>query len=173
VVGFGLGGLEGRHPDAPHERAMRIAADAGLGLVPHAGEAAGPESIRSALRMGASRIRHGVRAVEDPDLLAELIDRNIVLDVCPTSNIRLEVCSVTDHPLRKLAAAGVICSVSTDDPAMFDTDLSAEYALAAKLGVSPQAAYHAGLTGALCDETTRSRLIASNADPASRTPPVA
>jgi aminodeoxyfutalosine deaminase len=54
VVGFGLGGPEGRHPDAPHERAMRIAADAGLGLVPHAGEAAGPESIRSALRMGAS-----------------------------------------------------------------------------------------------------------------------
>lgn len=169
VVGFGLAGLEGRYPDAPHERAMRIAADAGLGLVPHAGEAAGPESIRSALRMGARRIRHGVRAVEDPDLVAELIDRQIVLDVCPTSNIRLQVCNATDHPLRKLAAAGVACSVSTDDPAMFDTDLSAEYALAATLGVSSQAAYHAGLAGALCDKATRSRLVASNADAAQRT----
>ncbi|HEX5994820.1 MAG TPA: adenosine deaminase [Jiangellales bacterium] len=173
VVGFGLAGLEGHYPDAPHERAMRIAADAGLGLVPHAGEAAGPESIRSALRMGASRIRHGVRAVEDPDLLAELVDRQIVLDVCPTSNIRLQVCDAIDHPLRKLASAGVACSVSTDDPAMFDTNLSAEYALAAELGVSPRAAYHAGLTGALCDEATRSRLAASNADAASRTPPPA
>jgi aminodeoxyfutalosine deaminase len=173
VVGFGLAGLEGRYPDAPHERAMHIAADAGLGLVPHAGEAAGPESIRSALRMGASRIRHGVRAVEDPDLVAELTDRQIVLDVCPTSNIRLQVCNATDHPLRKLAAAGVTCSVSTDDPAMLDTDLSAEYALAAKLGVTPQAAYHAGLTGALADKTTKSRLVASNADATQRTPPLA
>ncbi len=173
VVGFGLAGLEGRYPDAPHERAMRIAAGGGLGLVPHAGETAGPESIRSALRMGASRIRHGVRAVEDPDLIAELIDRHIVLDVCPTSNIRLQVCNATDHPLRKLAAAGVACSVSTDDPAMVGTDLSAEYALAASLGVSSQAAYRAGLTGALCDEATRSRLVAFNADVTQRTEPLA
>jgi aminodeoxyfutalosine deaminase len=160
VVGFGLSGREGRHPDAPYEPAMRVAADGGLGLVPHAGEAAGPASIRSALRMGASRIRHGVRAVEDPDLLAELASRGIVLDVCPTSNVRLGVATVADHPLRELAAAGVACSISTDDPAMFDTDLSAEYALAARLGVAPQAAYRAGLAGALCDGKTRARLTA-------------
>lgn len=160
VVGFGLSGREGRYPDAPYERAMRIAADGGLGLVPHAGEGAGPASIRSAIRMGATRIRHGVRAVEDPDLLAELASLRVVLDVCPTSNVRLGVTTLADHPLRRLAAAGVRCSISTDDPAMFDTDLSAEYALAAELGVGPQAAYRAGLAGALCDEKTRARLTA-------------
>jgi aminodeoxyfutalosine deaminase len=160
VVGFGLSGREGRFPDAPHERAMRIAADAGLGLVPHAGEAASPASVRSALRLGAHRIRHGVRAVEDPDLVAELAERRIVLDVCPTSNIRLMGCNSTDHPLRQLATAGVACSISTDDPAMFDTDLSAEYALAARLGVSAQAAYRAALGGVLCDEMTKARLAA-------------
>jgi aminodeoxyfutalosine deaminase len=160
VVGFGLAGLEGRYPDAPHEPAMRIASDGGLGLVPHAGEAAGPESVRSALRLGASRIRHGVRAIEDADLVAELVQRGIVLDVCPTSNIRLHVIDRADHPLRQLAEAGVACSISTDDPAMFDTNLSTEYALAAKLGVSAQAAYEAGLAGALCDEATKTRIAA-------------
>jgi aminodeoxyfutalosine deaminase len=108
--------------------------------------------------MGASRIRHGVRAVEDPDLVAELADRRIVLDVCPTSNIRLGVCGPGDHPLARLAAAGVRCSISTDDPAMFDTDLSTEYALAATLGVPARAAYEAALDGALCDAATRRRL---------------
>jgi aminodeoxyfutalosine deaminase len=165
VVGFGLSGREGRYPDAPHERAMRIAADGGLGLVPHAGEAAGPASVRAAVRMGATRIRHGIRAVEDPGLLAEIAERGIVLDVCPTSNIRLGVSTAADHPLRRLVAAGVRCSISTDDPALFDTDLSTEYALAAELGVPPAAAYRAALRGALCDEATRGAL-AGPSDPA-------
>ncbi|GGQ68244.1 adenosine deaminase [Couchioplanes azureus] len=159
VVGFGLAGFEGRYPDAPHAEAMRIAADGGLGLVPHAGELAGPASIRSALRMGASRLRHGIRAAEDPYLLAELAERRIVLDVCPTSNRRLGVTGA-DHPLPRLVAAGVACSISTDDPALFDTDLSTEYALAAGLGVTAEAAYRAGLEGALCDDATRARLAA-------------
>ena len=158
VVGFGLSGWEGRYPDAPYLPAMRLAFDGGLGLVPHAGEAAGPDSVRSALRMGAARIRHGVRAVEDPDLVAELADRGIVLDVCPTSNIRLQVTTLADHPLRALAAAGVRCSISTDDPALFGTDLSTEYALAEECGVTAAAAYRAGWDGALCDAATKRRL---------------
>jgi aminodeoxyfutalosine deaminase len=158
VVGFGLAGREGRFPDEPHVPAMRYAADGGLGLVPHAGEAAGPESVRSALGMGAARIRHGISATADPDLMAELAGRGTVLDVCPTSNIRLGYATVTDHPITRLAAAGVRCSVSTDDPAMFGTDLTTEYALAARLGVSPAAAWAAGLTGALCDASTKARL---------------
>lgn len=160
VVGFGLSGLEGRYPDTPYKRAMRIAADAGLGLVPHAGEAAGPASIHSAIGMGARRIRHGIRAIEDPDLMAEIAERGLVLDVCPTSNIQLRISTAADHPLRHLARAGIACSISTDDPAMFDTDLSAEYALAARLGVTAQNAYEAALTGVLCDDTTRARLTA-------------
>ncbi|MEV4642472.1 adenosine deaminase [Actinoplanes sp. NPDC049548] len=158
VVGFGLAGREGRFPDQPYEPAMRYAAEYGLGLVPHAGEAAGPESVRSALRMGASRIRHGITAVRDPQLMAELAERRIVLDVCPTSNIRLGYATERDHPITQLSRAGVLCSISTDDPAMFFTDLSREYALAADLGVTEEAAFEAGLAGALCDERTRSRL---------------
>jgi aminodeoxyfutalosine deaminase len=160
VVGFGLSGREGRHPDAPHEQAMRIALDGGLGLVPHAGEAAGAASVWSALRMGASRIRHGVRAVEDPGLVAELADRRIVLDVCPTSNLRLGVCGPGDHPLSRLAAAGVRCSISTDDPAMFGTDLARDYEAATSLGLDPRTFYAAGVKGALCGEETRARLAA-------------
>ncbi|MEV8509811.1 adenosine deaminase [Actinoplanes sp. NPDC051475] len=158
VVGFGLAGREGRFPDEPYEPAMRYAADHGLGLVPHAGEAAGPESVRSSLRMGASRIRHGITAVGDPELLTEMAERRIVLDVCPTSNIRLGYATECDHPITRLVGAGVLCSVSTDDPAMFGIDLSHEYALAAQLGVTEDAAFEAGLAGALCDEKTRSRL---------------
>jgi aminodeoxyfutalosine deaminase len=160
VVGFGLSGVESHYPDGPHLRAMSIAADGGLGLVPHAGEAAGPASVRSALWMGAARVRHGIRAVEDPDLLVELAERGTVLDVCPTSNVRLGYATFEDHPLRTLVAAGVACSVSTDDPALFDTDLSTEYAHAAAMGLSAEAAYRAGFNGALCDAATKERLPA-------------
>jgi aminodeoxyfutalosine deaminase len=159
VVGFGLAGFEGRYPDGPHTDAMRIAAEGGLGLVPHAGELAGPASIRSALRMGACRLRHGIRAVEDRHLLIELAEQRVVLDVCPTSNRRLGV-TTADHPLPQLVAAGIACSISTDDPALFDTDLSTEYAVADGLGVSADAAYRAGLAGALCDDATQARLAA-------------
>ena len=83
VVGFGLSGAEGRHPTAPYARAVELARDGGLPFVPHAGEAAGPEAVREVLAMGAVRIRHGVRAVDDPELVAELAGRGTVLDVTP------------------------------------------------------------------------------------------
>lgn len=161
VVGFGLSGREDRRPTAPYLRAMRIAADGGLGLVPHAGEAAGPAVIREALAFGAHRIRHGIRAVEDPDLVAELAGSGVVLDVTLTSNLRTRVVgALADHPLPALVAAGVRCSISTDDPAMFGTDLPREYALAAELGVPASDVYSAGVAGALCDEATRTSLLA-------------
>jgi len=159
VVGLGLGGPEADWPPGLYADAFAIAADGGLGLVPHAGEAAGPESIREALEFGAHRIRHGIRAVEDSVLLQEIADRGVVLDVCPTSNLRTRVVpSLEEHPLPRLVAAGALCSISTDDPAMFGTDLAQEYVLAARLGVSSQVAYVSGLAGALCDEKTRARL---------------
>ena len=109
--------------------------------------------------LGADRIRHGIRSVEDPGLVAELAGRGIVLDVCPLSNLRTGVVrSLDEHPLPQLVAAGVRCSISTDDPAMFDTDLTRDYEAAAALGVSPRAAYEAGLAGAFCDHDTRARL---------------
>jgi aminodeoxyfutalosine deaminase len=159
VVGLGFGGYEPGYPLAPYRTAIEIARDGGLALVPHAGEAAGPESIREALELGAHRLRHGIRAVEDAELLAELAERRIVLDVCPTSNLRTGlVPELSVHPLPALHGAGVLCSINTDDPVMFGTDLGREYDIAASLGVSPVDAYAAGLAGALCDEGTLARL---------------
>jgi aminodeoxyfutalosine deaminase len=158
VVGLGLGGLEAR-PAEPYRKAFEIARDGGLAIVPHAGEAAGPDSIREILSMDPDRIRHGIRAVEDPSVLAEIVDRGLVLDVCPTSNLRTGVVStLADHPLPLLRAAGVPCTINTDDPAMFGTDLGHEYELAAQLGVTDADAYEAGVTGAVCDSETRARL---------------
>ena len=159
VVGLGIGGYEPGYPLAPYRTAIEIARDGGLGFVPHAGEAAGPESIREALDLGAHRLRHGIRAVDDPELLAELAQRRIVLDVCPTSNLRTGlVPELGVHPLPALHGAGVLCSINTDDPVMFGTDLSREYEIAAQLGIGAVDAYAAGLAGALCDDGTRNRL---------------
>ncbi len=159
VVGLGLGGIEGARPVSEYAKAFAIARDGGLAAVPHAGEAAGAASVWEALSLDPARIRHGIRAVEDPALLAEIVDRGLVLDVCPTSNLRTGVVSTLDsHPLPALRAAGIPCTINTDDPAMFGTDLGREYEIAASLGVSAEEAYAAGLAGALCDEPTRARL---------------
>jgi aminodeoxyfutalosine deaminase len=160
VVGIGLGGEEALYPTEGFERPFALAREGGLPAVPHAGEAAGPESVRAALDvLGAHRIRHGIRAVEDPALLTELAERQVVLDVCPVSNVRTGIVQVLEqHPLPLLVAAGVPCSISTDDPAMFDTDLTRELEVARSLGVSPQAAYEAALAGVLCDDAARARL---------------
>jgi aminodeoxyfutalosine deaminase len=160
IVGLGLGGPEATFPPEPFEQAFLLAKEGGLGSVPHAGEAAGPESIRGAIDvLKADRIRHGIRAVEDQALLEELVERSIVCDVCPVSNLRTGVVESLDvHPLPEMVAAGVLCSISTDDPVMFDTDLVRDYEAAARLGCTPESAFVAGVTGALCDEETRSRL---------------
>ena len=166
VVGVGLGGLEAQFPPEPYAEVFAQAKAEGLGSVPHAGEHAGPESVRGALdALQADRIRHGFRAVEDDELVAELAQRGTVLDVTPVSNVRTgAVASLANHPLPALVAAGVRCSISTDDPAMFDTDLTRDYDAARSLGVDPRSAYEAGVEGALCDEATRERLRAIGRD---------
>ena len=158
VLAVGLGGLE-TAPE-PFAKAFALARSLGLGSVPHAGEGAGPASIRGALEaLHADRIRHGIRAVEDPALVADLVARGIVLDVTPVSNLRTRVvAALDDHPLRALAAAGVRCSISTDDPALMATDLTLDYAMAAYLGATPRWAFDNGVAGALCGEQTRDRL---------------
>lgn len=160
VVGIGLGGPEVGNPPEPYAPAFALARSEGLASVPHAGEHVGPESVRGALEaLGASRIRHGIRAIDDPALLQELAERRVVLDVCPISNVRTRaVPSLAGHPLPRLVAAGAVCSLSTDDPAMFGTDLSGEYDAATSLGLEPRGFYEAGVEGALCDEPTRARL---------------
>ena len=135
VVGLGLAGREDNYPPELFEVVFTEARRRGLHATPHAGEDAGPASVRGALdALGAERIQHGVRAVEDPALVAELAERRIPLAVCPTSNLRLGVVSsLDDHPLRELWDAGVVVSVNTDDPGFFDCDLVGEYAIAGRL----------------------------------------
>jgi aminodeoxyfutalosine deaminase len=166
VVGLGLGGRETGFPPEPFARAFRIAKDGGLGSVPHAGETEGVDSIRGALdALDADRLRHGIRAADDAALLDELAARGIVCDVCPVSNLRTRaVATIADHPLPAMLAAGVLCSISTDDPAMFDTDLGREYDVAAELGLGGEAAFRAGIAGALCDDATRTGLERIAAD---------
>jgi len=166
VLGVGLGGMEAEFPPEPFAPAFQLARAEGLASVPHAGESAGGSSVRGALdSLHADRLRHGIRAVEDAALVEEIAARRIVLDVCPISNLRTRVVrSLEEHPLPRLTAAGVICSVSTDDPAMFGTDLSQDCEAAEKLGLNPKEMFAAGVEGALCDEETRARLVGIGAE---------
>lgn len=160
IAGIGLGGEEALYPPEKFAGVFELVRDEGFASVPHAGEVAGPESVRGALDvLQADRIRHGIRAVEDPALLRELADRRVVLDVTPLSNLRTGVVrSLDEHPLPELLTTGIRCTVSTDDPEMFDTDLTREYEAAMSLGIDPKALYDFGVEGALCDEETRARL---------------
>src|SRR5438309_9520469 len=135
VVAIGLGGAESGFPPEPFSALFAEARRRGLRSAPHAGEDAGAVSVRGALAaLGAERIQHGVRAVEDPALVAELAARGIPLAICPTSNLRLGVVrSLDDHPLRELWASGVRVSLNTDAPGFFGCDLVGEYAIAGRL----------------------------------------
>jgi adenosine deaminase len=134
-IAFGLGGNERDFPPELFREVFAEARNRGLRSVPHAGEDAGSESVRGAIdALGAERIQHGVRSVEDPALLAEIAAKRIPLAVCPTSNVLLGVCKAIDeHPLRALWDAGVLVSVNTDDPGFFGCDLTGEYAIAGRL----------------------------------------
>jgi adenosine deaminase len=129
IVAFGLGGPEVGYPPELFEAAFAKARAAGLPGVPHAGETVGAESIRGALKsLQAVRIGHGVRCLEDPQLVAHLREKQIPLEVCPTSNICLGVTpSVAEHPLPKLLDQGLYVTVNSDDPPMFNTTLTEEY----------------------------------------------
>lgn len=164
VVGLSLGGSEHKYPPELFARPFAIAREGGLKAAPHAGELAGPVSVRGALEaLHADRLRHGVRAVEDPALLAELAARGIVCDVTPTSNVRTgAVPSLAEHPLPQMLAAGVKCSISSDDPVLMGTDLTAECAAAVTLGHTPKGMFEHALAGVFCDEATKARLRAAH-----------
>ena len=130
VVGFGLSNDETRGRPEEFEKAFRIAREAGLLSVPHAGELRGAGSVRSAVtHLGAHRLGHGVRAVEDPATVELLARRGVVVEVCPASNVALGVHgAVEEVPVRALRAAGVPVALGADDPLLFRSGLLAQYA---------------------------------------------
>jgi adenosine deaminase len=157
VVGFSMAGDEAGYPPEPFAEAYAIAAGAGLGCTVHAGEWAGPESVRGALELPVTRIAHGVRAIEDPALVGELARRGIVLECCPTSNVVLGVFdSFEAHPLPALREAGVRVTLGSDDPPYFGASVGGEYDVARE---------RFGMSDAELLEVTRTAIEAGFAEP--------
>ncbi len=131
VVGVGIGGDEIKAPPELFRGVYAYAADHGLRLTAHAGETGPPESIWGALNLRAERIGHGLSAAHDADLIEELAYRQIPVELCITSNLRTGVCkTIAEHPTRNYFDQGVMVTLNTDDPALFNTTLSREYQLA-------------------------------------------
>ncbi len=130
VVGVDLAGDEANYPPALFAAAVDRARDAGLGITVHAGEFTGPAGIWTAVyHLGATRIGHGIRAVEDPRLLERLRDRGVTLELCPTSNVRLGLIpTIAAHPIRRFLDCGVAVTVNSDDPILLGTSITRELA---------------------------------------------
>jgi len=163
-VGFGLGGPEIGVPRDQFGPVFARALDLGLTSVPHAGETSGPQAIWDSVNvLKARRIGHGIAAAQDPALLQHLAAERIVLEVCPTSNLRTRaVARIEEHPLPALVAAGVPVVINTDDPGMFDTDLNREYQLvqdAFGYDLMELAGFvQAGIEAALCPPARKKQL---------------
>ena len=165
ITGFGMAGDERFGKVADYARAFDIARDAGLGITIHAGELAGPESVRDALdHVRPTRIGHGVRAAEDDALVQRMTDSGVVLEVCPGSNLALNVYpDISSHPFDRLRRAGVKVTLSSDDPPHFGTSVGREYQMAADAW-GYDAAELTGFTrtsieAAFVDEPTRAFLL--------------
>lgn len=135
VVAIGLGGPETGFPAGLFTELFTEAKRRGYKSAPHSGEDAGPHAVQHTIdTLAPERILHGVRSVEDPAVVQSLVEKNIALSLCPTSNVLLGVCeTIEQHQLRDLWDAGVTFSVNTDDPGFFDCDLTGEYAIAGRL----------------------------------------
>lgn len=171
VVGLGLGGPELRGaPLQAYASTFARARAEGLHSLPHAGELGGPDSIWAALRhLGAERIGHGIRCLEDPGLVAHLEREQIPLEVCPGSNVTLGVVPrLAAHPLPRLLEAGLAVTLASDDPVLFDTSLSQEYSRCAEAFAWDTQAIvsvaRMGVEHAFCDEARKADLRAAQAD---------
>jgi adenosine deaminase len=164
VVGFSMAGDEENYPPAAYAEAFELAAAAGLGCTVHAGEWAGPESVREGLGLPVSRIGHGVRSIEDPALVEELAELGTVLEVCPTSNVVLGIYpTYEEHPLPRLRDAGVQVTLGSDDPPYFGATIGGEYGLCAEHYALDDEALR-GITrtaiqAAFCDEKLKQGLM--------------
>ncbi|RPE66334.1 adenosine deaminase [Pacificibacter maritimus] len=161
VTGFGMGGDETFGTQGDFAYAYDMAREAQLQLTSHAGEWGGAESVRDAIHdLGVTRIGHGVRAIEDDALIEEIIEKDVVLEVCPGSNIALGVYDdLKDHPIARLRKRGVKVTVSTDDPPFFHTTMRKEFGDLAQTfgwdGADFKALNQTALEAAFCDDETR------------------
>jgi adenosine deaminase/aminodeoxyfutalosine deaminase len=131
VVGIGIGGDEARGPAEGFRDLFKKAADNGLRLTAHAGETTGPESVWGAINIGAERIGHGLAATRDPELMEIMAEKQVPVEICITSNLRTGACAdLQEHPVRKFFDNGLMITLNTDDPAMFQTTLNREYEIA-------------------------------------------
>ncbi|HWG51557.1 MAG TPA: adenosine deaminase [Candidatus Acidoferrales bacterium] len=132
VAGVGIGGDERRGPAEWFGDLYKKAAGQGLRLTAHAGETTGPESVWAALNIGAERIGHGLSIARDPELVEVLAHKQVPVEICLSSNLRTGVCAgLAEHPLKRFFEEGLMVTLNTDDPAMFQTSLGREYELAA------------------------------------------
>lgn len=165
ITGFGMGGDERMHHPKELALGFEIARDAGLGITTHAGELVGPQSVQQSLDfIRPSRIGHGVRAIEDHELVKRLADEQIVLECCPGSNISLGVYSnFADHPFMALKNAGVPVTLNSDDPPHFHTSLAREYEIGSnEFGLSDDELKditRTAVMAAFVDDETRAKLL--------------
>ena len=131
LIGIGLGGSEQNFPPRPFEEVFKLAKQNGFHRVAHAGEAAGPESIWAALQfLNIERIGHGVRAIEDPKLVEHINEKQIPLEICPTSNVKTGIFpNIAAHPVKHFFEDGLFVTINSDDPAMFGTTITDEFLL--------------------------------------------
>ena len=166
VTGFGVAGDERMGDFEDYVRAFEIAREAGLGITIHAGELCGWESVQAALdHIRPARIGHGVRAIENPDLVKRIAEEGVVLEVCPVSNVELKVFpDFASHPFAKLRAAGCKVTLSSDDPPYFWTSLKKEYEVAKEhFGLSDKdllGVTRASIEAAFVDRKTKAALLA-------------
>lgn len=165
VTGFGMAGDEAYGEPADFARAFAIAHEAGLACTAHAGEVLGPESVRETLdHLPVRRLGHGVRSIEDREVLARVVGEGIALEVCPGSNLALGLfAGPAAHPLPALVAANCRVALGADDPPFFATSIGHEYALAAEMGLDEAARLNItrmALEAAFVEAPTRARLVA-------------
>jgi adenosine deaminase len=163
VVGFSMAGDEAGFPNQDFAEPFEIAAGSGIGCTVHAGEWAGADSVRAGMALPVTRIDHGVRAIEDPELVAEIAARGIVLNTCPTSNVVLGVFpSFEEHPLPRLREAGVRFTLGSDDPPYFGASVGGEYDVCAdRFGFTDDELRQVTATAidaAFCDEELKASL---------------
>ncbi|TDH37917.1 adenosine deaminase [Pseudohoeflea suaedae] len=165
ITGFGMAGEERFGRVADYARAFDIAREAGLGITIHAGELAGPESVRDALdHVRPSRLGHGARAIEDPALVERIAREGVALELCPGSNVALKVFDGWEkHPFEAMRKAGVKVTLNSDDPPHFGSSIGHEYEMAARTW-GYDAAMLTGFTrtaiqAAFVDEATREKLL--------------